>query len=314
MQKKIAKGFTLIELLVVIAIIGILSGTGIVAYNGYTSAAKESATKSNHKKIVNSMESEFAKCKLDNSASIFNSHKCNTSNGPSTDVITNFVNNSLKLKNPYDDSAAIQSNVCTKGSVTLTNSQTGSYDVSYASTKKKTKNTSTVSSKWSENYSKTSTQSVSFECSSVSGSSGSQVAKGTIDTYKVPEGLPHDGFGAYIAVDKNGKMISRSYSACTYSYCGNEAEKNRTGGYASGVLYNRAEGRNYKPGEVKYVLIQANRGTEPPGTVMNSAVPFNSNGGRICTNGDCTYNFADNTFTDNQTGQVFKAGSGERVK
>ena len=46
---------------------------------------------------------------------------------------------------------------------------------------------------------------------------------------------------------------------------------------------------------------------------MNSAVPFNSNGDRICTNGDCTYNFANNTFTDNQTGQVFKAGSGERV-
>ena len=314
MQKKTIKGFTLIELLVVMAIISILSGAGVVAYNGYTSAAKESATKSNHKKIVNNMESEFAKCKLDKSASIFNSHKCNTSNSPSTDVISNFVNNSLKLKNPYDDSAAIQSNVCTKGSVTLTNSQTGSYDVSYASTKKKTKNTSTVSSKWSENYSKTSTQSVSFECSSVSGSSGSQVVKGTIDTYKVPEGLPHDGFGAYIAVDKDGKMIKRSYSGCTYSYCGNEAEKNRTDGYASGVLYNRAEGRNYKPGEVKYVLIQANRGTEPPGTVMNSAVPFNSNGGRICTNMDCTYNFADNTFTDDQTGQVFKAGSGERIK
>ena len=313
MQKKIVKGFTLIELLVVMAIISILSGAGVVAYNGYTSAAKESATKSNHKKIVNNMESEFAKCKLDKSASIFNSHKCNTSNSPSTDVISNFVNNSLKLKNPYDDSAAIQSNVCTKGSVTLTNSQTGSYDVSYASTKKKTKNTSTVSSKWSENYSKTSTQSVSFECSSVSGSSGSQVVKGTIDTYKVPEGLPHDGFGAYIAVDKDGKMIKRSYSGCTYSYCGNEAEKNRTDGYASGVLYNRAEGRNYKPGEVKYVLIQANRGTKPPGTVMNSAVPFDDNGQRICTNKDCTYDFSNNTFKDNKTGKIFEAGSGKIV-
>ena len=38
-------------------------------------------------------------------------------------------------------------------------------------------------------------------------------------------------------------MITKSYSVCTYSYCGNEAEKNRTDGYASGVLYNRAEGR-----------------------------------------------------------------------
>ena len=101
MQKKIVKGFTLIELLVVIAIIGILSGTGIVAYNGYTSAAKESATKSNHKKIVNNMESEFAKCKLDKSSKIFNSHKCDSSNRPSTGTINNYVN-SLGLKNPYD--------------------------------------------------------------------------------------------------------------------------------------------------------------------------------------------------------------------
>jgi len=307
MQKKIPKGFTLIELLVVMAIISILSGVGVVAYNGYTSAAKEVATKANHTKIVNNMESEFAKCKLDKSSKIFNSHKCDSSNHPSTGTINNYVN-SLGLKNPYDKTQKVaQSNVCTSGSIAITEKETGSYNVAYASVKKQKKNTSLVSSSWSKKYSKTKTTSIAYTCASAK-----KVAKISIDTYKVPEGLPHDGFGAYIAVDKDGKMIKRSYSACTYSYCGNEAEKNRTDGYASGVLYNRAEGRNYKPGEVKYVLIQANRGTEPPGTVMNSAVPFNSDGGRICTNGDCTYSFADNTFTDNQTGQVFEAGSGKR--
>ena len=97
MQKKIIKGFTLIELLVVIAIIGILSGTGVVAYNSYTSAAKETATKSNHMKIVNSMESEFAKCKLDNSTSIFNSTSLSKYSGFSWFLISLSTNNKFLL-------------------------------------------------------------------------------------------------------------------------------------------------------------------------------------------------------------------------
>ena len=56
------KGFTLIELLVVVAIIGILAAVGVVAYNGYTSSAKKSAVKSNHKNVVKYIVNETMKC------------------------------------------------------------------------------------------------------------------------------------------------------------------------------------------------------------------------------------------------------------
>ena len=58
------RAFTLIELLVVVAIIGILAAVGVVAYNGYTSAAKVSATKASHKSVAKYIKAELMKCEL----------------------------------------------------------------------------------------------------------------------------------------------------------------------------------------------------------------------------------------------------------
>ena len=65
------KGFTLIELLVVVAIIGTLAAVGVVAYNGYTSAAKKNATKAIHANMVKYIGSELAKCNLGVAPTVF---------------------------------------------------------------------------------------------------------------------------------------------------------------------------------------------------------------------------------------------------
>ena len=64
------KAFTLIELLVVVAIIGILAAVGVVAYNGYTGAAKKRVTQANHNIIYKTMVNEIKKCEIDSSGGL----------------------------------------------------------------------------------------------------------------------------------------------------------------------------------------------------------------------------------------------------
>jgi len=76
------KAFTLIELLVVVAIIGILAAVGVVAYNGYTRAAKVNAVKAQHAEIVKYLAAEFQKCDLGYSKIFIDTWKKNQENCP----------------------------------------------------------------------------------------------------------------------------------------------------------------------------------------------------------------------------------------
>ena len=284
----IKKGFALVEILVVLAIISILSTIGVTAYNGYVSSANDRSSYSNFNQIVNTMSNEFANCRISPNAKIFNNQQCSSSSGPSINSISNFFNSS-KLTNPYDNSQkVVGSNLCNKGEVVISSSSiSGSYQVQYVSQKKKEKYTKIMDSKWSSETTKEKSKKETYKCSSTNTQTASKKPAGSFDTYKSPTGLPRNGLGAWIQVDRNGNMTA-SYpgaSVCESSYCGSQNAASRTGKY------------QFLPQGYKVVFV--------------SPASASGNVSSVCAQRACKYNFTDGTYTHIPSGTVYDPLTGK---